>query len=142
MINNKFEDDEVIRDLLKLIFHKRSKGTASCLFISLHKRSPRKKGLKQTTNEIFYEGYERVAVHRSSANWKISNNQAVNLVDITFPTSQGSSKDSGATYFAIGTEPKGDGMLLFSGRLKSKIKIESGTKLRFPRMSLSVTGAP
>ena len=74
---NTFEND-----LLKLIFNATaiadlaendSSSPATTLTVALHTSDPDEAG-DQTTNEISYTGYSRIAVNRNSGGWVVTNN--------------------------------------------------------------------
>lgn len=92
-------------------------ATAGSLYVSLHTADPGETGT-QTTSEIAYTSYARIAVARSGAGWTISATaptQAANTSTITFPACTGSSGT--ATYFGIGTALTTAGHLLYSGAI-------------------------
>lgn len=118
---NTFEND-----LLKLIFNGTTianiadnAGTSPLtqLYVSLHTADPGEAG-DQTTSEISYTGYARVAVDRDTGGFTVSGNSVSPVADVTFPqrTNSGSAT---ATYFGIGTASSGAGKLLYSGQITS-----------------------
>jgi hypothetical protein len=126
---NTFEND-----LLKLIFN----GTAIAdlaendasapltdLYVALHTSDPGEGG-DQTTNEISYGSYARVAVARSGAGWTVTGNQVVPAADILFPAA--SSGTPTATHFSIGTAPSGAGKILYKGAISPSIPVSSGVE--------------
>lgn len=135
---NTFEND-----LLALIFN----GTAisnladdavtsplTNLYVSLHTADPGEAG-DQTTNEVSYTGYARVAVSRDNSGWTVSGNSVSPTADIDF--AQGQSGDLGTiTHFAIGTALSGAGKVLYSGTLTPNITIGDGV---IPRVDTSTT---
>jgi hypothetical protein len=129
---NTFEND-----LLLLIFN----GTAIAdiadndatspltnLQVSLHSSDPGEAG-SQTTNEVAYTSYARVAVARSGAGWTVSGNTVTNAALIQFPQCTGSSVT--ATHFAIGTAASGAGKILYKGALSASLAISSGIQPQF-----------
>lgn len=117
MFGNTFEND-----LLLLIFNNtnianvgdatglRGSTTAGSLYVSLHSADPGEGG-NQTTSEISYTGYARVAVARSAAGWTIASNQVSNTAAITF----GERTDVGSVdvvWAAVGTDSSGTGKVL------------------------------
>jgi hypothetical protein len=134
---NTFEND-----LLKLIFN----GTAIAnladnaaaspltnLYVSLHTADPGETG-SQTTNEVAYTSYARVAVARSGSGWTVTNNSVSPAAEISFPAATGGSAT--ATYFAIGTASSGAGKILYSGTITPSISISSGVT---PKLTTSST---
>lgn len=95
------------------------------LYVSLHTADPGEAG-DQTTNEIAYTSYARVAVARnpSSNQWTVSGNEASNAAKITFPQCTGGSGT--ATHIGIGTAASGTGKLLYSAALTASRAISDG----------------
>jgi hypothetical protein len=85
------------------------------LFVSLHSADPGEGGT-QSTNEVAYTGYARVAGARTSGGWTVSGTdptQVVNAATITFPIC--GATGATATHWAIGTLVSGAGVILASG---------------------------
>lgn len=103
----------------------RGSTTVGSLYVSLHTTDPGEAG-DQTTNEISYTGYARVAVARSAAGFTIAANQASLFAAVQF----GQRTDVGSTealYFGIGTALSGAGVLLYSGPLVGTNTTLAGT---------------
>lgn len=128
--SNTFEND-----WLKLIFN----GTAIAnladnaasapltdLYVSLHTADPGEGG-DQTTNEISYTGYARVAVSRDSGGWTVSGNSVSPVADILFGLMTAGAGGT-ATYAGVGTDSSGAGKLLYSGALSPSIVVAAGVK--------------
>ena len=81
------------------------------LYVSLHTADPGEAG-DQTTSEISYTGYARVAVARSSGGWTVTSNSVSPVSAITFPASTGGTGGT-VTHFAVGTAASGTGKILF-----------------------------
>jgi hypothetical protein len=96
----------------------RGSVTAGSLYVSLHTADPGEAG-DQTTNEIGYTSYARVAVARSGAGWVVTSNSVSPASNITFPAGTGGSGT--ATHFGIGTASAGAGVLLYKGSLTQDI---------------------
>lgn len=95
------------------------------LYVSLHTADPGASG-SQTTNEVSYTSYARVAVARdSSPGFNISGNVASPAADIEFPASTGGA-DVTATHFMIGTALTGTGKQLIRGTITPNITITNG----------------
>jgi hypothetical protein len=137
--------DTFSEDLLKLIF----KGDAianiadnaassplTSLYVSLHSSSPGETG-SQTTNEVAYTSYARVAVTRG-AGWTVSNDagtiKVVPAAAIEFPACTGGSAT--ATHFAVGTAASSTGKVLYYGEIDPDIVISSGVT---PRLTTAST---
>lgn len=95
-------------------------ATAGSLYISLHSADPGEAG-DQTTNEVAYTNYARVAVTRSAGGWTVSGNTASNTALIQFP--QCGASGATATYVGIGTLGAAAGLLMYSGQLSSSLTI-------------------
>lgn len=119
-------------DLLKLIFNATAianiadnAGTSPLtnLYVSLHTADPGEAG-DQTTNEIAYTSYARVAVARSGSGWTVSGNSVSPAATISFPPGTGGSGT--ATHFGVGTASSGAGKLLYKGTVTPNIVCGSG----------------
>ena len=95
-------------------------ATAGSLYVSLHSADPGE-AATQSTNEVAYTNYARVAVARSAGGWTVSGNTASNTALIQFP--QCGASGATATYVGIGTDASGAGLLLYSGQLGSSLTI-------------------
>lgn len=87
-------------------------ATAGSLYVSGHTADPGEAG-DQTTNELAYTSYARVAVARSSAGFTVSGNAVQFTANVTFPTGSGGSGTM--THWGIGTASSGAGKLLYKG---------------------------
>lgn len=114
----------------------RGSVTAGSLYISLHTADPGETG-DQTTNEIGYTSYARVAVARSTAQWTVTANAVTNDNDVTFPTC--GVTGGTATHFGIGASASGAGKLLYSGALSSSLVISDGITPEFAAGDIDVT---
>lgn len=99
-------------------------GAAGSFFISLHTADPGEAG-DQTTSEIAYTGYARVAVARSSGGWTIAGNSVSNAGTITFGTMTAGAGGT-ATYFVIGRATSGAGEIILSGILTNAVVVSLG----------------
>lgn len=134
---NTFEND-----LLKLIFNgvtipgiadNTATDPLADFFVSLHTADPGEGG-SQTTSEINYTSYARVAVSRDPAGWQVTGNSVSPVDNIDFPTGTGGSGT--ATHWAIGTALNGTGKILYSGTLSPTVVCGNGVT---PRISSSST---
>lgn len=98
-------------------------STAGSLYVSLHTSDPGEAG-DQTTNEIAYTSYARVAVARNGTAWVRTGSSVSPNAAITFPTGTGGSGT--ATHFGIGTSTSGSGKLLYYGTITPNIVCGSG----------------
>jgi hypothetical protein len=101
----------------------RGSSTAGSLYFSLHTADPGEAG-DQTTNEIAYTSYARVAVARSSSGWTVSGNAVSVDADVTFPAGTGGSGT--ATHWGLGAEASGAGTLLYKGSISPNIVCGNG----------------
>jgi len=125
---NTFEND-----LLKLIFNGTpianiadNAGTSPLtnLYLSLHTADPGEGG-DQTTSEISYTGYARVAVERSTSGWTVTGNSVSPASNIAFGAmTAGTGGD--ATYAVVGTASSGTGKILYKGALSPVIAVTNG----------------
>jgi hypothetical protein len=129
-------------DLLKLIFQ----GTAVAniadnaasspltnLYVSLHTADPTDSG-NQTSNEISYTGYARVAVARTSSGFTVTSSSVSPAANIDF--GQCTAGSGTVTHFAIGTASSGTGKILYSGTVSPNISVSSGV---IPRLTTAST---
>lgn len=93
----------------------RGSSTAGSLYLSLHTADPGEAG-SQSTNEVSYTGYARVAVARSTGGFTVTGNQVVPAANVNFGQRTDVASTT-ATYFAIGTDPSGAGTLLYSAAI-------------------------
>jgi hypothetical protein len=135
--SNVFEND-----ILKLIFNGTTiagvaDNTATAplanLYVSLHTADPGEGG-DQSTSEINYTSYARVAVPRTAGGFQVTGNSVSPAVNIDFPTGTGGAGT--ATHFAIGTALNGAGKILYSGTITPSIVCGNGVT---PRLSTSST---
>ncbi len=120
-------------NLLKLLFN----GTAwaniadnaasspnTNLYVALHTADPGAGGT-QSTSEVTYTSYARVAVARTTGGWTASSAASTSPVaSITFPAGTGGSGT--ATYASIGMLSSGAGIILYSGPISPSIVTGNG----------------
>ncbi len=99
-------------------------GTAGSLFVSLHTADPGEAG-DQTTSEISYTGYARVAVARTSGGWTITNNSVSPAATISFGLMTAGTGGT-VTHFGVGRATSGAGELLYSGTVSPNISVSAG----------------
>lgn len=93
------------------------------IYVSLHTADPGATG-NQTTSEVAYTGYARVAVSRSGG-WSASTAASSSpIATISFPTGTGGSGT--ATFAALGTASSGTGSILWSGPISPAIVTGNG----------------
>ena len=111
-------------------------ATAGSFYVSLHTADPGEAGT-QSTSEVAYTSYARVAVARSAGGWTLTAQTISNTALVQFPTATGGTAT--ATYFGIGTDSAGAGNLLMSGALTSSLSISNGIQPQFAAGALTVT---
>lgn len=118
--------------ILKLIFNatawaniadNAASSPLTSLYVSLHTADPGEAG-DQTTNEIAYTSYARVAVTRDSSNWTVTNNSVSPAATISFPAGTGGSGT--ATHFGIGSASSGAGVLYYKGTVTPNVVCGNG----------------
>lgn len=106
----------------------RGSTTAGSWHVSLHTADPGETG-NQTTSEISYTGYARVAVARSSAGWTVTGASVVPDANIDFGAMTGGAGGT-VTHFGIGTDASGVGNLIFKGTVTPNIVTTTGVTPR------------
>jgi hypothetical protein len=108
-------------------------AVAGSLYFSLHTADPGEAG-DQTTNEIAYTSYARVAVARSGAGFVVTGNSVSPASAVTFPAGTGGGPTT-ATHFGLGTASSGAGVLLYKGAITPNIVCGSGVTPQFTTAS-------
>lgn len=121
---NTFEND-----ILKALFHDDTTNLDAILaltnfYVAIHTADPGEAG-DQTTSEVSYTGYQRVAVARTSSGWNIVNNTFSPVDAITFPEVLGAA-GALATFASIGTASSGTGKILYRGPIDPTISCDLG----------------
>ena len=135
---NTFEED-----VLKLIFN----GTAIAnladnaassplanLYLALHTADPGEAG-SQTTSEVSYVGYARVAVARTTGGWVVTGSSVSPAAAIEFGEMTSGTPGT-ATHASIGTASSGGGKILYKGALSPAIAYNVGV---VPRLRTTST---
>ncbi len=94
------------------------------LQVSLHTADPGETG-NQTTSEIAYTGYARVAVARTTGGWTVTANSVSPVSVISFGAMTAGAGGT-ATHAAVGTASSGTGKILHSGALSPTINVVNG----------------
>lgn len=127
------KSDSAENSLLKLLFNatawanladNAASSPLTQLFVALHTSDPGEAG-NQTTNEIAYTGYARVAVNRNSGGWTVTGNSVSPVAAITFGQMTAGAGGT-ATFASIGTLVSGAGVILYSGALSPTIAVTNG----------------
>ncbi len=94
------------------------------LYLALHTADPTASGV-QTTSEIGYTSYARIAVARTTAGWTAATAAASALTAaLSFPA--GTAGTGTATHFSLGTAATGAGKILYSGTITPNIVTGNG----------------
>ncbi len=109
---------------------------AGNLYIALHSADPGEAG-NQSTSELSYTGYARVAVVRSAGGWTIASDTVSNAAQIQF--GQCTAGSGTAAYFSVGLDSSGAGVILMSGALSSSLAISNGITPLFAIGALQAT---
>jgi len=132
-------------DLLQLLFNKvtitgiatAATGTAN-FYISLHTGDPGEAG-NQTSSEVAYGPYARVAKARTTGVWTVTTGSVSPVANIDFAACTGGTTGI-ATHFGIGTAATGTGYLLYSGTVTPNISIAVGVTPRLTTASTVTEG--
>lgn len=129
------KSDAFEADILKLVFNataianiadNAATSPLTNLFLALHTADPLEAG-DQTSSEIAYTGYARVAIVRTTGGWTISGTaptQAANAAAINFPACTGGSAT--ATHASVGVASSGASKTLYAGLLTAPLAISNG----------------
>lgn len=136
------KSDSFENSLLKLIFNATAianladnAGTSPLtnLYVSLHTADPGEAG-NQSTSEVAYTSYARIAVARGTGGWTVTANSVSPVANIDFPAATGGS--GVITYFGIGSASSGAGVLYYSGAVSPSITVSAGVT---PRLTTAST---
>lgn len=111
-------------------------ATDGSFYVSLHTADPGETG-DQTTNEIAYTSYARVAIARTAGGWTRSSSTTSNTALVQFPQCTGGSGI--ATHFGIGSAATLAGNLLMSGALSASLAVSNGIQPQFAAGALAAT---
>jgi hypothetical protein len=92
-------------------------------WLSLHASDPGE-AANQTTNEIVYPGYARVAVARSASGFNVVGGTATLVAIASFPQASGGTTT--VTHCGIGTAATGTGKLLYKGPVSPNLGVAAG----------------
>lgn len=98
-------------------------SVAGSFHVALHSADPGEAGT-QTTSEIIYVGYGRVAIARSGAGFTVAGDQVSNTATTQF--GECTSGSATATHFSVGLDPSGAGPILYRGALDASRAISAG----------------
>lgn len=129
-------------DILKLIFQavaianladNAAASPATNLYLSLHTGDPGVGG-SQTTNEIGYTGYARVAILRTSGGWTVLSNVVNPVANVDFGEMTAGVGGT-VTFAGVGTGSAGAGKMLISGAVSPTIAVANGVTPRIKSTS-------
>ena len=100
------------------------------LQVSLHTGDPGETG-DQTTSEIAYTGYARIAVARTSGGWTVTANSVSPVANIDFGQMTAGAGGT-VTHFVVGAAGSGAGKILYSGTVTPNISVVNGV---IPRLT-------
>ncbi len=89
------------------------------IYVALHTADPGEAGI-QTTNEIAYTSYARVAVARTAGGWTVTNNSVSPVAAITFPTGTGGGSPV-AMFFSTGSTLAAGGEIFHRGPIGNNL---------------------
>lgn len=98
-------------------------ASAGSFYVALHSADPGDAGT-QTTSEVAYTGYARVAVARTASGFTVSGAQVSNTATVQFGECTAGSAT--ASHFSVGLAPSGAGDILYSGSLSASRSISAG----------------
>lgn len=135
--------DTFENDWLKLIFNataianiadNAASSPITSIFVSLHTADPGEGG-SQTTSEISYTGYARVAVARTTGGWTVTAASVSPVANIDFGAMTAGTGGT-VTHWAVGTLTSGAGKILYSGTVSPNIVVTTGVT---PRLTTAST---
>ena len=127
--SNQFE-----ADILGLIFNataiagladNASASPLTNLYVALHTADPGEGG-NQSTSEVNYTGYARVAVQRSGAGWTLAGQTISPTAVIEFGEMTAGTAGT-AVYASVGTASSGAGKVIIRGALSPPLPFQVGT---------------
>ena len=101
----------------------RGSTTAGSFYFSLHTADPGEAG-DQTTSEVTYTSYARVAVARSGVGFTVTASAVAMAANVTFPAGTGGAGT--ATHWGLGCSASGVGKLMYKGAISPTIVCGSG----------------
>ncbi len=132
-------------DLAKLYFNgtaipgiadNAASGALTSLYLSLHTTDPLAAGT-QTTSEVNYTGYQRIALARGPAGWTVTGNVVNPTSTAEFGEMTGGTNQT-ATHLCIGTASSGSGKVLLRMTITPTIECKLGVVPRI-RTTTSIT---
>lgn len=140
------KSDTFENDWLKLIFNataianiadNAATSPLTNLYVAAHTADPGETGT-QSTSEISYTGYARVAVARSSSGFTVTGNTAKFVANPTWPASTGGTGGT-ITHWSVGVASSGATKILYSGTVTPNIAVSSGVTPYLDASTTTVT---
>jgi hypothetical protein len=103
----------------------RGSASAGNLYFSLHTADPGEAG-DQTTDEVDYTDYARVAVARSAVGWTVTGDAVAVDADVVFPIGGAAGTTPTASHWGLGTAATAAGKLLYKGTITPSIVCGTG----------------
>jgi hypothetical protein len=137
--------DTFENDLLKLIFNataianiadNAASSPLTNLYVAGHTADPGEAG-SQTTSEIAYTSYARVAVARTSGGWTVTGSSVSPVANIDLPEATGGSGT--ITHWSVGTASSGAGKVLYKGTVTPNIAVSTGVTPRVKAAGTTIT---
>lgn len=105
--------------------------TGTTAYVALHTADPGDAG-SQTTNEISYTGYARIAITKSgTGGWTVSGKGAVNALAALFGSMTGGAGGT-VTHLTVGELLTGAGTVFARGAVTPNISVTTGVAPNFP----------
>lgn len=111
--------------------------TNANLYLALHTADPGEAGT-QSTSEISYTNYARVAVAKSASGWTITGASAVNAALIQFAQC-GAGAPQTATHWSLGTADSGAGQIVHYAALNTPLPVSELIQPQFAAGALTIT---
>lgn len=105
----------------------------TALQVTLHTADPGEAG-DQTTSEVAYTGFARVAVARDTTGWTVTGNSVSPVNPIEFVEAPVGTTAQTATHASVGVNASGVSKILHSGALSPTISISDGV---IPRIKIT-----
>lgn len=136
------KSDSCENSILKLIYNATTwtniaqdgASPITSIYVALHTADPADAGT-QSTSEISYTGYARVAVVRTSSGWTVTANSVSPVAAITFGQMTAGTGGT-VTHFSTGSVSSGATLIFHSGTVTPNIVVSNGVT---PQLSVAST---
>ena len=98
----------------------RGSSVAGSLYLALHTADPGEAG-DQSTNEVSYGSYARVAVARTSGGFTVAGNNVQLVAKATFPTGSSGTVSQNGAWVSVGVASSGAGKILYRAQLSTAL---------------------